>query len=114
MRMRTARRNAILFVIGLIAGLMIGCQHLGAWMGELQVSKDGEVRGTMESAGEGGDFHRNTGLNLSAGENGLAALIIAGSLVVVLPFVYPVQRALRLRKERVVEDKLRREGRVHD
>lgn len=82
-----------------VAVSLCGCQSLGAWMGSLSVSEDGAVKGELESAGQGGDFHKNTGLNLTAGDNSLVAITLAAVAVIAVPFVYPIQRMLRLRRE---------------
>jgi hypothetical protein len=80
---------------------LCGCQSLGAWMGSLKVSESGAVKGELESAGPGGDFHRNTGLNVTAGDNSLVALVLVIAAIVMMPLVYPIQRALRLRRDRI-------------
>ena len=89
-----------IFIFCTVVAPIGGCKSMDAWMGSLEVTKDGEVKGALKGAGEGGTFNENTGLNLgvTTGDNSLVALAIA-LVAIMLPFMYPIQRALRKRQE---------------
>lgn len=105
------RANLTLTKIGLVAILLtcatlvgclscFGCAPLDAWKaGWTYNHKTGEAGGDIKGAGSGGQYQENKGLNLSLGDNSIAGLIIAGTLLVTIVAAYPLQRALRLRKE---------------
>lgn len=92
-----------LFTLVLALGTLWSCASLNdAWMGTFGISKDGKVDAEIDVAGKHGDFNRNTGLNLTTGDNSTAALILVVILGVSMFFIYPIQRKLRLRNEEKV------------
>ncbi len=96
-------KKRLLFLTGCILPLLVGCATLDAWRGDFKYDpKTGQLRGDMKGAGEGGQYNENTGLNMTWGDNSLPALIIVGLLATGVIFTYPIQRALRLRKEREI------------
>jgi len=77
-----------------------GCATFDAWKANLGYNhKTGQLEGDLKGAGEGGQYNENTGLNLSSGNNTWPALALVGFLGVAIVSAYPVQRAMRLRKE---------------
>lgn len=103
----TLKRSALalLCLACLVVGscLSCGCSALDAWKGGIGYNhKTGEARGELKGAGKGGEYNENKGLNLGLdlGDNTVPALIIAGGLGVLALSSYPIQRALRLRKEK--------------
>lgn len=80
-----------------------GCSALDAWKGGLGYNhKTGQIDGKMQGAGKGGEYNENTGLNLGLelGDNTIPALLVAGTIGVVLVAAYPVGRKLRLWSEK--------------
>ncbi len=65
---------------------LCGCASLGDWVGGLSVSEDGRISGRWESTGS------------EATEN-VTAIALAGAAALGVPFAYPVQRALRRRRD---------------
>lgn len=72
-----------------------GCQSLGDWVGELSMSEDGRITGKWESAGVG-DSRGDTD---SAAVENMIAIGLAAAAALGVPFAYPVQRALRRRRD---------------
>lgn len=74
---------------------LCGCASLGDWVGGLSVSEDGRISGRWESTGS------------EATEN-VTAIALAGAAALGVPFAYPVQRALRRRRDnRAMREHLR-------
>lgn len=100
------KRVAICVLLAL--GAIGGCKTLDAWMGTFSLDKDGNASASLEGAGEGGTFNKNQGLNLSLGDNGVPALLIAGLAGLVVAGAYPLQRWLRLRGESKARNQFKR------
>jgi len=99
-----------LVIMLLTAGLVGGCATLDAMRTELGFNhKTGQLDADVKGAGEGGQYHENTGLNLTSGDNTWPALALVGFLGLSIIFAYPLQRALRLRKEGKYREWLERE-----
>lgn len=94
------RRLLLLSCLLLFVG---GCATLDAWRSNLSFNhKTGQLDADSKGAAKGGQYNENTGLNMTWGDNSLPALLIAGVLGTGVIFAYPIQRALRLRKEREI------------
>lgn len=78
-----------------------GCKTLDSFRAAFTIDPDsGEVTGDLKGAGEGGQYHENVGLNMSLGDNTLPALGVVALLAAGIVFAYPVQRAMRRKRER--------------
>lgn len=71
-----------------------GCQSLGDWVGGLSVSEDGQITGTWKSTGR--DEDADSG---SAAIENVTAIALAAAAAFGVPFAYPIQRALRRRRD---------------
>ena len=86
-----------LLILALLA--LPGCSTLQAWKGGLDYNhKTGQASGQLKGAT--GNYNENTGLNLTTGDNTAAALGVLAVTGVLIFAAYPIQRALRLRKEK--------------
>lgn len=93
---------------------LTGCAGMKTFLAQFAVDPDtGAVEGSLEGAT--GDFHKNTGLNISAGDNSVPAIALVGGLGLMCLIAYPLQRGIRLYGERKIEETyLRaREKRLH-
>lgn len=78
-----------------------GCKTLDSFRAAFTIDPDtGNVTGDLKGAGEGGQYHENVGLNMSMGDNTLPAIAVVAVLAAGIVFAYPVQRAMRRKRER--------------
>jgi hypothetical protein len=83
-----------------------GCASLGEWMGEWSMSEDGRITGKWESAPQ--PSNPDSG---SAAVESVVAIGLAAAAALGVPFAYPVQRALRRRRdERAVTEHRKMNG----
>ena len=86
---------------------LTGCAALDAWKTGLGYNhKTGQATAEVKGASKGGTYQEKKGLNIDLGDNTVAALGIAAGLGVLSLVAYPVQRSLRLRKERKWRERL--------
>ncbi len=96
-----------------LAWVVAGCATLDAWKGALFYDhQSGQMGGELKGVGPGGSFAENTGLNFAVGDNTVPALLIAALLGVGILVAYPIQRKLRLWKEKKVKEDLKAKGEI--
>lgn len=89
------------FLVLLMLVSFSGCKTLDSFRAAFTVDpKTGEVTGDLKGAGEGGQYHENVGLNMSLGDNTIPAIAVVAMLAAGIVFAYPVQRAMRRKRER--------------
>lgn len=81
--------------------LIPGCELLQAYKARMDVDPaTGKTSAELKGAGPGGEFNENKGLNLRTGDNTIPALLVAVGGTALIYSAYPIQRALRRRRER--------------